>query len=319
MINTLLYKQFCEDNPEIPLFSQYWWMEALCAGKQWDVLFVKDENDMIIATMPFLIGKKFGLRYIVQPLLAQTNGVWIKYPQVQTENERLGYEKKICDDIISQLDKLKLSFFMQHFHFSFTNWLPFYWKGFSQTTRYTYRIPDISDTAKVFSNFSKSKKGHIRRAERELELSFDLTPEEFYRHKNLTVFAKGEENNCPKELFLSCCNAAISQNKGFIIAIKDSDGNFNTGAFIVFDERSAYYVMSFNNPAFRSSGASSLIIWEALKHLSGKTKSFDFAGSMIENVENSRRHFGAIQTPYFRIRRSSSRWIDLIVGVYRNL
>jgi hypothetical protein len=214
-----------------------------------------------------------------------------------------------------QLDGLKLVFFLQNFHFSFTNWLPFYWKGFSQTTRYTYRIPDISDLAKVFSSFSKSKKGHIRKAGKELEVSFDITPKEFYKYKSRAVFAKGEKNDFPEELFFSCVNAALSQNKGFIIAIKDKSGYFHTGAFIVWDKRSAYYVMSFNNPAFRSSGASSLIIWESLKYLSGKTKSFDFAGSMIENVENSRRNFGAAQTPYFRISRSRWRWVDWIAGV----
>ena len=312
--NKLLYKQFCEENPEIPLFSQYWWMEAVCVGRKWDVLFVRDANDRIIASMPFLMGKKLGLRYIIQPLLAQTNGLWIKYPEGQTENERLSYEKKICNDIISQLDRLKLFFFLQHFHSSFTNWLPFYWKGFLQTTRYTYRIPDVSDLDKVFSGFSDAKQRQVRKAEKWLEVSFDLSPEEFYKYKTLSL-PKGEKNDCPKELFLSCYNAAILKNGGFIIAIKDQSGYFHAGAFIVWDKYSAYYLIPFVNPAFRSSGASSLIIWESLKYFSDKTKSFDFEGSMMENIENAYRSFGAIQTPYFRISRSASIWINWIFGV----
>ena len=110
--NKLTYKQLCEEHPEIPLFSQYWWMEAVCVGGQWDVLFVRDANEKIIASMPFFLKRKWGLRYILQPVLTQTNGVWIDYPAEQTENERLSYEKKICNDIISQLDKLKLAFFL---------------------------------------------------------------------------------------------------------------------------------------------------------------------------------------------------------------
>jgi hypothetical protein len=313
MPNKLLYKQLCEENPEIPLPSQHWWMEAVCIGQKWDVLFVRDANDRIIASIPFLIKKKWGLRYIIQPLLAQTNGIWIKYPEGQTENERLSYEKKICNDIISQLDKLKLAFFLQHFHFSFTNWLPFYWKGFSQTTRYTYRIPDISDLDNVFSGFSSSKKGHIRKAEKNLKVSFELSPEEFYKYK--TLYQSKEEGKVPKELLLSCCNVALSQNMGSIIAIKDPSGNVHAGAFFVWDENSAYFLASFYNPTFRSSGASSLIRWETLKFLSGKTKSFDFEGSMLEGVEDLNRHFGAIQTPYFQIRRSASKWIDWVAGI----
>ena len=315
MSNKLLYKQLCEENPQIPLFSQHWWMEAVCVGKKWDVLFVRDANGKIIASMPFLINKKWGLRYIIQPSFAQTNGIWINYPERQTENERLSYEKKICNSIISQLDKLKLAFFLQHFHFSFTNWLPFYWKGFSQTTRYTYRIPDISDLDSIFSGFSNPKKRQVRKAEKELEVSFNLTPEEFYEYKNLSLVPKGEKNEYPKALFLSCYNAALLKNRGIIIAIKDRSDHFHTGAFIVWNEHSAYYLTAFVNPAFRSSGASSLIVWESLKYLSGKTKSFDFAGSMIESVEDSNRSFGAIQTPYFRIRRSASKWIDWAAGI----
>ncbi len=263
--------------------------------------------------MPFFIKKKWGFRYILQPMLAQTNGVWIDYPTEQTENERLSYEKKICNDIISQLDHLKLSFFLQHFHFSFTNWLPFYWRGFSQTTRYTYRIPDISDPDRVFANFSNSNKRHIRKAEKELNVSFDLSPEEFYEQKTYSLLPKGKTNECPKALFLACYNASIAKKQGMIIAIKDRAGNSHAGAFIVWDKQSAYYMIPFTNPDFRSSGASALVVWEALKFLSGKTISFDFEGSMIENVENAYRRFGSVQTPYFQIWRSRSKLVDRVI------
>ncbi len=310
--NKLTYKQFCEEHPEIPLFSQYWWMEAVCMGK-WDVLFVRNANGKIIASMPFELKKKWGLRYILQPMLAQTSGIWIDYPAKQTGNERLSYEKKICNDIISQLDKQKLVFFLQNFHFSFTNWLPFYWQGFSQTTRYTYRIPDISDLNKVFANFSDANKRHIRKAGKELKVSFDLSPEEFYAHKTRSLLPKGKTNECPKALFLACYNASAAQKQGIIIAVKDRAGNFHAGAFIVWDMQSAYYMIPFTNPEFRSSGASSLVVWESLKFLSKKTKAFDFEGSMIESVENAYRRFGSIQTPYFQLRWSKSKLIELIL------
>ncbi len=310
--NKLIYKQFCEEHPQIPLFSQHWWMEAVCAGKKWDVLFVRDASGKIIASMPFFIKKKWGLQYILQPMLAQTNGIWIDYPAKQTENERLSYEKKICNEIISQLDKLKLAFFLQHFHFSFTNWLPFYWQGFSQTTRYTYRIPDISDLDRVFAGFSASNKRHIRKAEKELEVSFELSPEAFYKYKTHSLLPKGKKNECPEILFHTCYKAAISRNQGMIIAVKDRAGNFHAGAFIVWDRLSAYYMIPFTTPEFRSSGASSLVVWEALKFLSEKTKSFDFEGSMIENVENAYRRFGSIQTPYLLIWRNGLKLINWI-------
>ena len=38
-MNKEKYKQLCEaEGSRIPLFQQYWWMETVCEGKQWDVL-----------------------------------------------------------------------------------------------------------------------------------------------------------------------------------------------------------------------------------------------------------------------------------------
>lgn len=314
-MNKEIYKQLCIDNPDIPLFSQYWWMEAISVGRDWDVLLVSDSSGRIVASLPFLITKKWGFRCVLQPLLAQTSGIWIKYPEKQTESERLSYEKKVCNDIIAQLDKLNLTLFLQNFYFSFTNWLPFYWKGFLQTTRYTYRIPDISDPNSVFSFFFESKKRQIRKAEKTLSISFELSPEEFYSYRTRAFKSKGKENDCPESLFYSCYNAAIKENKGFIIAVKDAAGNVHAGSFVVWDENSAYYLILFTNPEFQSSGASSLIVWETLKYLSGKTKSFDFEGSMIESIESFYRQFGAVQTPYFQIRKSKYRWIESLMGL----
>ena len=41
-----------------------------------------------------------------------------------------------------------------------------------------------------------------------------------------------------------------------------------------------------------------------LEYLSDKVCGYDFEGSMIEGVEESFRHFGAAQTPYFTIRKT---------------
>ena len=35
---------------------------------------------------------------------------------------------------------------MQNFHYGITDWLPFYWEGYRQTTRYTYMLKDIRNT-----------------------------------------------------------------------------------------------------------------------------------------------------------------------------
>ena len=39
------YKELCKAN-DVPLFSQYYWLDAVCGSNNWDVIVV-EENDYI--------------------------------------------------------------------------------------------------------------------------------------------------------------------------------------------------------------------------------------------------------------------------------
>ena len=49
----------------------------------------------------------------------------------------------------------------------------------------------------------------------------------------------------------------------------------------------------------RNSGATSLVMWQAIQFVATVSQVFDFEGSMIEPVERLFRGFVAFQTPYF--------------------
>lgn len=54
----------------------------------------------------------------------------------------------------------------------------------------------------------------------------------------------------------------------------------------------------------RNSGATSLLMWEAIKFASTVSKKFDLEGSMLEPVERFFRGFGTVQKPYFTISKT---------------
>lgn len=305
MSNKEEYKIYCESRPDIPLFSQYWWMDAACKGMTWDVLLYKNASGEIIASMPYLIKSKFGVKYILQPELTQTNGIHIDYPKSQSEQERLSLEKKVCDEFISQIESLKTGYFMQCFHHSFTNWLPFYWKGFRQTTRYTYIIEDISDIDAVFRSFAPAKQRQIRKSlKSNFKVRTDASPEDFYNYHSYTLQQKGERNINSKSIELSVISAAIDRGQGVILNVFDGDDNLHASLFLVWDSNKAYFLLPAVDQNYRTSGASSLIVFEAIKYVKDKCKSFDFEGSMSENIEFSYRQFGTRQTPYFKIEKA---------------
>ncbi|MGI6436213.1 MAG: GNAT family N-acetyltransferase [Syntrophomonadaceae bacterium] len=308
MTNKEKYRKLIKSQPSIPIFSRDWWMEAVCGEENWDVLLVEKNNE-IIASQPYYIHKKYGLKVIRQPILTQTNGIWIKYPPLQAAIKRLSYEKKVMNDIIDQLLSMEIDWFSQNFHYSITNWLPFYWRGFQQTTRYTYLISDINtiDLDDLPSRFSKSAQSSIRRAEPIVEVKTGLSAQEFYRYHKMVLEKKDAEIIYSFETFDRIYNATVRRGFGQTMYTIDQDGVIHSALFVIWDENSAYLLISALDPDLKDTGSMSLLRREAIKYVSTRTIHFDFEGSMIEGVENSYRQFASVPKPYFNISFMSRR------------
>ena len=296
------YRKLCESEASIPIFSQHWWLDAVCGPERWDVLLV-EKNDSIVASLPLYKKKMFSLNFFMQPLLTQTNGAWIQYPAAQKPYARITYEKEVLTQLIDQLNAEKPFVFDQYFHYHFKNWLPFYWKGFKQSTRYTYVIDDISDPEKVLANFEHAKRKNIKKAQQIVSVKYDLDAKTFYENHKLTLAKQGERISYSFEVFEALYKSAYAKNSGRVIYAVDAANNIHGALFVVWDQMSAYDLVSTIDPTHRNSGAASLLVYEIIKTLSGKGIKFDFEGSMIENVENSFRQFGAEQKQYFHIYR----------------
>lgn len=309
----LEYIRFCEKEIQIPIFSQAWWLDAVCGENNWDVILIKNSNE-IIASFPYYICQdKFRVKCIKMPMLTQKLGPYIKYPEGQKYASRLSYEKKIIQEIIDKLPKY--DFFNVHFDYKFVNWLPFFWNGFQQTTRYTYVLEDISDSEYVFSCFEHSKRKNINRAIKEVEIFYDLPCKDFYENHKMTLQKQGEIISYSYEVFEKIYNGVYTNNAGRVIYCKDSDGNIHAALLVIWDNESAFDLISTIDPSYRSSGAATLLVYEIIKKLSGRVKVFDFEGSMIEGVEDSFRKFGSIQKPYFRIYKFNTRKYKILRAI----
>ena len=122
MTNKEKYKQLCEKNTDIPLFSQAWWLDAVCVDGEWDVALF-EKGGKTLGSLPYYLKRKGPFTIITMPPLTQTMGPWIKYPENQKYAKKLSYEKEIMNNLIDQLPKT--DYFCQNFHPSVTNWLPF--------------------------------------------------------------------------------------------------------------------------------------------------------------------------------------------------
>lgn len=293
-------------------------MDVVCEGKQWDVLLSYDKQGNIRGAMPILMGCRLGMRFILPAQLTQFSGPWYRYPDNLSERQRLSFEQQVSDDLINQLDKLHVAYYAQNFAPQVTNWLPFYWRGFSQTTRYTYRLNDISRPEELLAQFEKDgRQSKIRHRLDDTFLTTDITPEAYADFHHAYWNAQGQRDITPKPLIQHLCSEAIRRGHGVLLGLTDVQHQLLAANFIVFDERCAHFLLSAQVPGNTLAGASETLLWHALNYLSDKTQAFDFEGSMEPGIEYYNRSFNATQTPFFAVTKCSNPLFSLLLKIHR--
>lgn len=283
------------------LFSQPWWLDAVAPGA-WDEITLEGEGE-VLARLPYVIKKRFGLTLILMPRLTQTLGPWFA-PHEAKYVTQMSRQHELMNSLIEGLPKF--DYFYQNFHYSITDWLPFYWRGFTQTTRYTYVLEELEDLDAIWGEMRENIRRAVRKARKQLVVRSDLGLDRFLDLNAQTFERQGLPLPYSRELVVRLDSACREHHCSKIFFAEDAQGRVHAAAYIVWDEQAAYYLMGGADPELRSSGATSLVLWEAIQFAAGVTRTFDFEGSMIESIERYFRAFGARQKPYCRVTKANS-------------
>lgn len=296
------YREFAANAPDLPLFLQPWYLDMVCGEGFWGAATVQ-KNGRTVAALPFFQKQKLHWRYVTMPRLCKQMG-----PYLMPEFRSLKWEMRLYEELIRLLPE-NLAAFEQNFNYAVTNWLPFYWQGFRQTTLYSYVLPLDDSEALIFKNIEKNYRQKIRAAQEALAVRDDLPVSELYRLVGLSFERQGLGQSFDLQFLQNLC-AGLSQHScgKMFFALDPQNNAVHSAALLVWDEHTAYYLMSGDDPALRSSGAGVLLKWEAIRYAKNVlgVSVFDFEGSMIPGIEQGRRDFGAQQRPYFRVRKEWS-------------
>jgi len=303
------YRKLCETEDSIPIFSRAWWLDATAGEHQWYVAVI-EKDGLIVASMPYMKKNRFGFTLLTQPHLTQKLGPWIR-PSKAKYAKRLAQEKDLLQGLIEQLPSFDN--FVQNWDHTQQNWLPLYWCGYQQSTRYTYRLPDLSSEVELWKSMQPKIRTDIKKAQNRFGLCVReaISVAEFYELNCKTFVRQNMVAPYSLEQIERVDKACVENNARKIFVAEDKEGQLHAGVYLIWDKNSAYYLMGGGDPALRNSGATSLCLWEAIRYASTVTKSFDFEGSMIESIERFFRAFGAVQTPYFEISKTPSRLLEL--------
>ena len=313
MTNKEKYHDFCNQTPALPMFLQDWWMDAVCAGKQWDVLISYDNKGEIQAVLPYLLGKRAWMKYIIMPQQTQLGGIWISDATLADNKKRIA---EICQDFAHQLAEMKLCYYYQQYCIGSIAVEAMRALGFKAKERVTYRIEDISDTEKLLESFSKNKRRQLQKAQA-LHVDKQMNAEEFYRYHSRCLRAQGKPINYTREFLLVLERKTARAQQSQIISICNKENQVLAAAYLVWDKQNMYYLIPCYDPQHKDSGASALLVLEAIKLAQEKGVAFDFEGSMIAGVANHYKQFGSTATTYYSIEKYYKWWFWLANAINR--
>lgn len=278
------------------LFQEPWWLDAVAPGA-WREIVLEDQG-RIVARWPYVERRRWGVVAVTQPPLTPTLGPWLAVSGIPT-SPRLAREKELMSQLIQRLPRFDL--FRQGFAPALTNWLPFFWQGFEQTTRYTYRIEDLSDLDRVFAQCEGNVRQNVRKAEKQVTVRDDLGIETYIRLVRTTYARKQREMPTDENLIRRIDAACRSRQAHRLLFAEDAQQRVHAALLMVYDDRCAYYLGGGLDPAHASSGAMTLLMWRAIQAAAQVAPAYDFEGSMQEPIERFFRKFATVQTPYFLV------------------
>jgi len=300
------YRQFCETSTSPLIFQTPLWLDAVVGDNNWEVI-LSFKGNVIVGAMPYVTSQKFGLQQITLPLLTFYMGPIINLPSDLSAENKLSFKRKVITDIVSKIPKTDR--FVTQTDFEFDYWLPFYWKGFEQTTRYTYTLSTGSELDDIFNSFKPSIKKTIKKSEPNFNIQYgenaDLVYglyETDYKRKNLeTSFSKSDIDRIDKAL-------EPTENR-IIIEATDENNTVIAAYYLLLDKTYLHYIFGAVDEKYRDSGVMSLIMWKAIQEAKSRGLNFNFGGSMNKNIEQFFSGFRGNLTPYMRISKVSNKWL----------
>jgi GNAT acetyltransferase-like protein len=288
------------------LFSEHWWLDAVAPGR-WGEATVRSDGE-ITARLPWARERlpvpglhltRLGsprLTPFLAPMLELGSGKHVT---------RLAREHRLLEALLDDLPPF--DYLSYTFDPSFTNWLPFYWRGLTGSLRATYVLDDITDLDAVWHGMSDTTRRIIRTAEPVLQINEDQSAGRLADALTSTFARQGRRMPFPLELLERLQRAVGEHDAGAVLSATDELGRLHGALMVVWDERRAYYLTGGAITELRRSGAQSLLMWRAIRLAAERVPVFDFEGSMIEGVARFFRGFGSRPCPYLHVTGTSRR------------
>lgn len=294
-------------SPQGSVFATSWWLDAAAPGS-WRAHLAEG------AAWPTVVRRsRFGDVHVGAPLTPYLG-------PLLTGGEGVHRRSREIEQLERLLERIgDFAYLEARCNPAFDYWTPLHWHGFGQTTRYTWRLPDVADTGAVFAGVRENVRREVRKARKRGITVEEGLLGEYMRVHERTAERQGRlgaarENTTVIERLDAAAGARGARE---ILLARDGDGRVHAGGFFVHDERWTYYLLGGTDPELRTSGGASLLMWAAIERAAARGTGFDFEGSMLRHVERFVRAFGGTPEPLSVVWRTPSAGFGAVRTVKR--
>jgi hypothetical protein len=271
------------------LYGQSWYLDAVCPG--WEAIVDGDYR----AAMPLTVRKKFGFRYLFQPLLSQQLGV---FGQSQLRPEGVD---EFLSSIPAAIRLVEITL----------NGYNAPGKKFPVDRHTTYRLKLHPPYTSLQDKYSENTRRNLRKASQDtVRFRTNVTPAEFFEllSKDKSIGAKVLNQPENRQTLGRLIPSLLNRKAGMICGIRDRYGKLSAAALMGQDRGLHYYLAPVMNEEGRESRAMFLLIDRYIHLHSEMPASLDFEGSDIPSVARFYQGFGAQPSEYTSLRINKLPW-----------
>jgi hypothetical protein len=281
------------------IFHESWWLDKATEGRYEQVEV--SLGGTTVGRLPYLRFREMGLTSIGMPTLTHFLGPAIDYgPGNATTRQLRGLS--IAGDLLAAMPKVSGGVWIK-LHAGITDTIAFQEAGFRTDVQFTTEIaPDAEDA--LWSRMRDKTRNVIRRAQERFTIAEEKDPERFLAFYLHNLRQRNLKNTYHMPSVKAVMAECIGRRQGKIRVALDETGSFNSAIFTVCDRKAQYYLMSTRSHD-AGNGATSMLLWDAIKTAGADNLVFDFDGARHSADAKFFAGFGGTFRPRYWVWRSS--------------
>jgi hypothetical protein len=253
------------------VFHEDWWLDAATQGS-YTVVEVRS-GCRTVGRLPFEMRRRSGLAGIWTPPLTHFLGPGVDEGEGASSNRFLR-RLEITRELILKLPRA--SWQCIRCHGGTSDVIAFQEQSFKTYAQFTYEIAP-GPAPELWQQMRNKTRNVIRRAQEQLIVGELQDPEEFTRVYEAHLASRHIQNALDLSAAGRVVRAALERNRGRILAARNEKNEIVAANFCAWDSKSSFYIACTRSED-AGNGASSLLLWEAIRRAATNGLTFDFAG-----------------------------------------